>query len=557
MRTRPRLALARLALAVLAASAASCGPAREPGTHVARWFGSISPPRADVLRFNNGGEPETIDPGLVSGQGDGRLAMILFEGLTTPDPQTLEPRPGQAYRWETSADGRTYTFHLRPGLAWSDGTPLTAGDFAWAWRRVLDPATGSRAAGTLYPVAGAEAFNRGTPGAAARLGLRAPDDSTFVVTLERPTAWFLFLTGEPTCLPVPRPAVGRWGAAWTEPAHIVVNGPFTLARHRPGDRMEFARNPRYRDAAGVRLDGIVAYAVDDLNTSTNLYTAGAIDWNPSGEIPSPYIPYLRRYADYSTGEYQATYFYSVNTTRPPFDDVRVRRALDLAIDREAIARDLLKGTRRAWGRITPGGYPGYVPPPEVGFEPDSARRELARAGFPGGRGFPPFSILFSTSEDHRRIAEAVQAMWRRELHVPVELENQEFASYMDALTHLRYAVARRSWIGDYLDPNTFLEPVRGGDGNNRTGWSDPRYDALLRDAASELDPARRMALLRDAEQRALDAAVFLPVYHYRTHELVKPYVRGLYHTALDIHPLAHVWIDRDWRQHEPIADAGR
>jgi oligopeptide transport system substrate-binding protein len=193
----------------------------------------------------------------------------------------------------------------------------------------------------------------------------------------------------------------------------------------------------------------------------------------------------------------------------------------------------------------------------VRFDPDSARRELARAGFPGGAGFPRFTILFSTSEDHRRIAEAVQAMWRRELHVPVELENQEFASYMDATTHLRYAVARRSWIGDYLDPNTFLEPLRSGDGNNRTGWSDARFDALLRAAAHELDPARRMAMLRDAEARALEAAVFLPIYHYRTHELVKPYVRGIFHTALDVHPLTRVWIDRDWRQHEPIAGRGR
>jgi ABC-type oligopeptide transport system substrate-binding subunit len=544
------------ALAV-ALSLASCTSGQPPGARDARWFGSIAPPRANVLRFNNGSEPETIDPGLMSGQPEGRVARILFEGLTTSDPQTLLPQPGQAYRWETSADGLTYTFHLRPGLAWSDGAPVTAGDFVYAWRRVLSPASASRAASMLYPLANAESFNKGGLADSTRLGVRADDDSTLVVTLASPTAYFLFLTAYYTFLPVPRAAIERWGAAWTEPGHLVVNGPFALTRHRQGDRMEFARNGRYWDAEHVRLDGIVAYAIDDLNTSTNLYKAGELDWNPSGEIPSPFIPYLRGYADYTTGEYQATYFYGVNTTRAPFGDVRVRRALNLAIDREAIAHDLLKGTRRAWGRIVPSGYPGYAPPPEVRFDPDSARRELARAGFPGGRGFPRFAILFNTSEDNRRIAEAVQAMWQRELHVPVELENQEFASYMDATTHLRYAVARRSWIGDYLDPNTFLEPLRSGDGNNRAGWSDPRFDALLRDAAHELDPARRMALLREAESRALDAAVFLPIYHYRTHELVKPYVRGIFHTALDVHPLTRVWIDRDWRQHEPIAGRER
>ncbi len=554
---RPACALRRAAIAALAATAVSCAPARDAGVREARWFGSIAPPRTDVLRFNNGAEPETIDPGLMSGEPDGRIARILFEGLTVADPQTLEPRPGQAYRWQISADGLTYTFHLRPGLLWSDGAPVAAGDFVYAWRRVLSPASASRSAGMLYPLANAEAFHAGTLADSTRVGVRAADDSTLVVTLARPTAYFLFLTGHYTLLPVPRRAIDRWGATWTAPGHIVVNGPFTLVRHRQADRIVCARNPRYWDAANVRLEGVVAYAIDDLNTSTNLYKAGDLDWNPSGEIPSPYLPYLRGYADYRSGEYQATYFLCVNTTRRPFDDVRVRRALDLAIDRDAIANDLLKGTRRPWGRIVPSGYPGYVPPPEVRYDPDSARRELARAGYPGGRGFPRFTLLFNTSEDHRRICEAVQAMWRRELGLPVELENQEFASYMEATTHLRYAVTRRSWIGDYLDPNTFLEPLRTGDGNNRTGWSDPRYDALLREAAGELDPARRMALLREAEARALDAAVFLPIYLYRTHELVKPYVRGLHHTALDVHTLTHVWFDRGWRQHEPIAGRGR
>jgi oligopeptide transport system substrate-binding protein len=544
-----------LRLAALAALLASCSrPA--PGVREARWFGSVAPPRGDELRFNNDTEPETLDPGLMTAQPDGRIAMLLFEGLTAPDPQTLEPRPAQASRWETSADGRTVTFHLRPGLVWSDGTPLTAGDFAWSWLRVLAPGTGSRAASALFPIAGAEAWNAGTVPDSTRVGVRAADDSTLVVTLAAPTAYFLFLTSRPAFLPVPRAAIARWGPAWTEPGHLVGNGPFVLAHHRAGERIEAVRNRRYWDAASVRLARVTAYAVDDLNTSTNLYKAGVIDWNPSGDIPAPFLPYLRGYGDYRTGAFQATYFYGVNTRRPPFGDARVRRALALAIDREAIARDLLKGTRRAWGRLTPPGYPGYDAPPPMAYDPVAARALLAAAGFPGGRGFPRFSILFNTSEDNRRIAEAVQAMWTRELGVPVELENQEFASYMDATTHGRYAVARRSWIGDYLDPNTFLEPLRTGDGNNRSGWSDPRYDALLREAAATPDPARRFARLREAEARALESVPFIPITLYATHELVKPYVRGLYPTALDIHPLTRVWIDRDWRQHEPLARAG-
>lgn len=554
-----RFVLPALAALALALASGACAPregATTLATHGRRYFGSVTPPRDNVLRFNLGAEPEMIDPAISSGQTEGRVERILFEGLVALDPQTLQPVPGQAYRWDVSPDGRTYTFHLRPGLVWSDGRPLTARDFAWSWRRALAPVTASRSAGLLYPIRGAEAVNRGDAGAAESLGIAAPDDSTFVVTLVDPTPYFLFLTSYNTFFPVPRPVVERWGAHWTDPDHIVSNGAFTLAFHRQNDRLVFRRNPRYWDVAHVPLDGIVGYALDDLSTATSLYKAGYLDWNPSGYIPSPFLPEVRRYDDYMTGEFQGTYFYSFNVTRPPFDDVRVRRALVLAVDREAITRDLLKGTRRAWGRITPSGYPGYEGPPQVRFDPDSARRLLAAAGFPGGRGFPKFAILFNTSEDHRRIAEAVQAMWRRELGVPCELQNMEWGSVQQATVSLRYDVARRSWIGDYLDPTSFLEMLRSGGGNNRTGWSDPRYDALLDAAARELDPAQRFRLLARAEQRALDAAVFVPIYHYSTHELVKPYVRGIFHTALDVHPLRHVSIDRGWRDHEPIAGRG-
>lgn len=550
---RAPVALAALALA---GALGGCAPRERPtlATHGRHWFGAVQPPRDDVLRINLGTEPELIDPGVTSGQTESRVSRLLFEGLTGQDPQTLQPVPGQAYRWDVSADGLTYTFHLRPGLRWSDGRPLGARDFLWSWRRALAPRTASRAAGLLYPIVNAERYNLGRIADSTLVGLAAPDDTTFVVTLGAPTPYFLFLTSYTTFLPVPRHAIERWGRTWAAPGHIVSNGPFTLKVHRQNERMVFARNPRYWDAANVRLAGVVAYPVDDLSTAINLYKAGSIDWNPSGYIPSPFLPRMRAYADYVTGEFQGTYFYSVNVTRKPFDDVRVRRALNLAIDREAIARDLLKGTRRAWGRITPSGYPGYEGPPPVGFDPAAARRLLAAAGFPDGRGFPKFSILFNTSEDHRRIAEAVQAMWKRELNIPVELLNMEWGTVQQATVALNYDVTRRSWIGDYPDPNSFLEILRTGNGNNRTGWSDPRYDALLDAAARELDAHRRLRLLAQAEQIALDAAVFIPIYHYSTHEMIKPYVRGIHHTSLDVHPLTHVWIDRDWREHAAIAD---
>lgn len=546
-----------LVLAAALLVAVSCAPrqADHPLAENASYFGDVSPPADNVLRFNLGAEPETYDPTLAVGQPDGRVDRILFEGLTREDAQTLAPMPGCAERWEISPDGLTYTFHLRPGLVWSDGTRLTAEDFRWSWMRVLTPATAARYAGNLYVIRGAEAFNRGTAPAES-VGLAAPDDSTFVVQLENPTAYFLYLVQFYTFLPVPRRVIEKWGDRWTRPEHIVSNGAFTLADWKQNAYFRFVKNPRFWNAGEVKLDGLMAYTVDDLNTSVNLYKAGVFDWCPSGYMPSAFIPYLREYADFRHGNYQGTYFYSMCVTKPPLDNVWVRRALNAAVDRDAIANDLLKKSRDPWGNLVPSGYPGYVKPPGLKFDPAYARECLVKAGYPGGKGFPKISILFNTSEDHRRIAEAIQAMWKSTLGIDVELSNQEWGSYLQATSNLQYQVARRSWIGDYLDPTTFLQLGLTGDGNNRTGWSDPHYDALLRRASSELDPVARMRTLAAAESLILADGPFIPIYHYSTNELVKPYVRGIYRTALDVHPLNYVSIDRNWRTSPPATAIG-
>lgn len=546
-----------LVLAAAFLTTISCAPRRadHPIASNASYFGDISPPTDNVLRFNLGAEPETYDPTLAVGQPDGRVDRILFEGLTREDPQTLAPLPGCAVRWEISADGLTYTFHLRPGLVWSDGTRLTAEDFRWSWMRVLTPANAARYAGNLYVIRGAEGFNRGTAPAES-VGLAAPDDSTFVVQLENPTAYFLYLVQFYTFLPVPRGVIEKWGDRWTRPEHIVSNGPFTLADWRQNAYFRFAKNKRFWNAREVKLDGLMAYTVEDLNTSVNLYKAGVFDWCPSGYLPSQFIPYLREYADFSHGNYQGTYFYSMCVKQKPLDNVWVRRALNAAVDRDAIANDLLKKSREPWGNLVPSGYPGYAKPAGLKFDAAYARECLAKAGYPGGKSFPKISILFNTSEDHRKIAEAIQQMWKNTLGIDVELSNQEWGSYLQATTNLQYQVARRSWIGDYLDPTTFLQLGLTGDGNNRTGWSDPHFDALLRSASKELDAAQRMRTLAAAESLLLADGPFIPIYHYSTNELVKPYVKGIYRTALDVHPLNYVSIDRNWRSASPATALG-
>lgn len=541
-------------MTVLAAASSGCAPA---GAGDEDYFGDTTPPAGQVFTFNNGADPEHLDPGVMSGQPDGRIARMVFEGLCAADPETLEPIPGQAARWDVSPDGLVYTFHLRPGLTWADGVPLTARDFLWSWRRVLSPATGSRYAGFLYAVKNGEAFNKRELADSTQVGLAAPDDSTFIVTLAQPTPYFLQLTTFYTTLPVPRHVVEREGEAWEHALRLVGNGPFRIVDWKQKDRFVLVPNERYWDRAGVRLDRVIALPIEELSTATNLYKAGTIDWNPSGYIAKPVIPFVQHYKDFVGGPYHALYFYSMVVTRKPFDDVWVRRALNAAVDRDAIANFVLKGTVQPWGGMTPQGYPGYEAPVPLRYDPDYARECLVKAGYPGGKGFPPFEILFNTSEDHRRIAEAVQAMWKKELNIPVRLANQEWASYLAATTSREYDLARRSWIGDFLDPMTFLDLWTTGGGNNRSNWGDPRYDALIRQATVEADPARRLARLSEAEAIVLADGPVIPIYHYAQSSLVKPYVKGIHSTLLDVHPIKGVWIDHDWRAHLAVAQEAR
>ncbi len=544
-------ALAAVAALVLAFGT-GCG-SRAPGD--AAYFGNTTPPSGQVLTFNNGAEPEHLDPAVMSGQPDGRIARMVFEGLCSADPRTLAPVPGQAYRWDLSPDGLIYTFHLRPGLTWADGHPLTAGDFLWSWQRVLRPATGSRYASFLFPVRNAQAFNEGTLSDSTAVGLAAPDDSTFVVTLAQPTPYFLELTTFYTALPTPRHVIEKLGDDWEDALALVGNGPFRIVEWELKNRFVLVPNERYWDRKAVKLERIVALPVEELSTATNLYKAGVVDWNPSGYVPKTVVPFVRHYKDFSGGPYHGTYFFSMVVSRKPFDDVWVRRALNAATDRQAIAEHVLRGTVTAWGGITPMGYAGYTAPAPLKHDPVYARECLAKAGYPGGKGFPPIEILFNTSEDHRRIAEAVQAMWKRDLGIQVTLSNQEWASYLAATTTKNYDVARRSWIGDFGDPMTFLDMWITDAGNSRTGWSNAEYDDLLRRATVEVDPAERLRMLSRAEAILLSEGPVIPVYHYAETSLIKPYVKGIYSTVLDVHPLKGVSIDPDWRSQAAAAEA--
>ncbi|MGH7944312.1 MAG: peptide ABC transporter substrate-binding protein [Opitutaceae bacterium] len=457
--------------------------------------------------------------------------------------------PGVASRWDISPDQVTYTFHLRPEARWSDNTPVTAQDFVESWRRVLTPSLGAENAGMLYVLRGAEAFHKGTSKEFTNVGVKATDAHTLRVVLEHPTPYFLSLLTHPAWLPVPLAAVTAHGNAyargvpWTRPGRLVGNGAFQLKAWQPNREIVVEKSPTYWDAARVRLNGIHFYPIENLDAEERTFRSGQLHLTyvlPFGksEAYRRTAPHLLR-----TDPYLNTYFFRLNVRQSALSNERVRRALALAVDRTAMEEKILRGGQQAATAITPPGMPGYTPPPGTKSDVTAARALLVEAGFPEGRGLPALELLYNTSANHRLIAEAVQEMWRRDLGIEVRLHNQEFKTVLSERRAGRYQILLSDWVGDYLDPTTFLDLWRSDSGNNHTGWANSEYDALLFSAARTIEPAARAAQLQSAEALMLAAAPVIPIY-YNTHVfLVQPSVKGWHPTLLNHHPYKHVWLE--------------
>jgi oligopeptide transport system substrate-binding protein len=375
---------------------------------------------------------------------------------------------------------------------------------------------------------------------ASVLGLRAPDRYRLEVTLEAPTPYFVSLCSLPTLRPVPQRVVERKGRAWTRPEHIVTNGPFHLVLHQPRDRMELVRSASYHGRDAVGLDRAIVYAIEDEHTSVNMYRAGYLDASLSAKLPVELVPQLRRRSDYVSSPYFATYFVKLNTNKAPLHDTRVRRALNLAVDKQLLCERLLRGGQTAATHLVPPGLPGYPVVEGEEHDPALARELLAEAGFPGGQGFPTLSYLYNTSEHHRTVAEYLQRQWLDELGIDVRLANQEWKTYLQHLHSLDYDICKSGWIGDYLDPNTFLDLFVTNGGNNETGFSDAAYDALIEKTQRMPAGEERMALLADAERMVGEATPIVPLYYFVNNFLRAPEVEGYHSNLLDEHTLKHV-----------------
>lgn len=496
-------------------------------------------PPAD-LTIINGAEPESLDPQIITAQPDMRICQGLFEGLMRLDPKTARAVPGMAERYEKSPDGLTYVFHLRTNLVWSTGEPIHADDVVYSWIRALSPDTASEYAGQLYYVKNGEAFNTGKITNSALVGVHALDPYTVKVELAHPTAFFIELCAFPTLCVVPRRTIEKYGDDWVTARPLPCDGAFELVSWRLNDKVRVRKNPRYWDAAHTQSQIIDFLPVSQPNPALNLYEHGQVDivWDKN-LVPSELMDAVIHRPDFHTFDYLGTFFIRFNVTKKPFDDPRVRQALGMAIDRERIVTRITRAGERATSSLVPVGTANYDPVPGLEYNPALAKKLLAEAGYPDGRGFPRFEYLGYNTREREDIAVEIQQMWENTLGIHVELRLLEFKVYLATIARLDYQVADSTWIGDYNDPQTFLGMFTSEDGNNQTGWKNTTYDGLIAAAGNETDIARREKYFQQAESLLVSNEV--PVYPLYLYKGLNYYhddrIKGIYANVLDDHAL--------------------
>ena len=502
-----------------------------------------------ILHLGNGAEPMGLDPQIVTGVPEHHIISALIEGLVTENKKNLNPEPGTAERWETSEDGLVWKFHLREDAKWSNGDPVTANDFVESYQRMLTPSLGSQYAYMLHVVKNAEAYNSGKLKDFSQVGFEAINDKQLNITLKAPTPYFLSLLNHYSWFPVHIPSIKKHGGIdkpdnrWTLPGNFVGNGPFILDKWEINKVIVVKKSSTYWDRKTVKLEEIHFHPISDVEVEERAFRSGQI--HVSNTIPLNKIEvYRKKDAEkLRIDTYLGTYFYRLNTKRKPLDDKRVRMALALAVDRESIVRNIHYRTVKVAGNITPPGTGGYTyQGSPLKYDPDKARQLLAEAGFPGGQGFPKLSVLYNSSEQHRRMAEVIQQMWKKNLGIEIELANEEWKVYLKTSQEMDYDISRAGWIGDYPDANTFLDMWLTDGGNNYTGFSLVEYDKLIADAANAPSVEARLALFQKAEGLLMEEMPILPIYFYTARYLIDPQVREWHPTILNHHPYKHVYL---------------
>jgi oligopeptide transport system substrate-binding protein len=488
--------------------------------------------RTHTLLVGNAAEPADLDPHLATILSDQMVIISLFEGLTLLDERTTRPLPAAAESWSVSADGLTWTFRLRSGLQWSNGDPLVADDFIQSWRRVLDPAFAADNAWYLFALKNAEAYTAKKVTDLGSVGFKAVDAQTLVLTLERPTPYLAALVSMPAWFPVNPRALAKFGAmerrgtTWTRPANLVGNGAFTLQEWSPNARIVLQKNARHREAANNRLERVILFPIENPEVEERDFRAGQL--HVTFNLPVTKIASWRQ-QDPSKLRVDPTLqvnFLRFNTTRPALNDARVRRALSLAIDRAALARSVLQASRAPATAFTPPDTGGYAARASVPTDFDAARRLLTAAGFDGGRGLPVIDLQVRNDEIMPRVAEALQAMWQRELGLRTTISQVEQKTWIQNQQTSNYGISTAAWTADFPDPVTFLGMFTANSAYNWTGWNHPEYEMLMETAAKTADAQQRFELFQRAEALLLNEAPVSPLYHGAQTYLIHPAVKG-------------------------------
>jgi oligopeptide transport system substrate-binding protein len=523
-----------------------------------------------TIRYNLGANPATIDPGLNSSVEGADVIANAFEGLTDVDANN-NAHPGVATSWTVSADGKHYVFHLRKNAKWSDGKPVTAHDFEYAWKRALAPETASDYAYQLYYLKNGQGYNESTlpasqktpgvaPATADQVGVKAIDDYTLDVELENPTPYFLSLLAFQTYMPVRKDVIEAHPKDWAINASTYISdGAFMMKDWKQKDKLEFVKNPYYWNKSAVKLNNLTFTVLDDENSYMSAYESGQVDMIDAP--PTEQIPSLLQQGKAKSYPNIGTYYYSFNldpkakldpAVAKAMDNVNVRQAISLAIDRTALVKDVTKGGQTPSTSFVPGGIIG---PDGKDFKQKKyfsatgdvakAKQLLAAAGYPNGNDFPTIELIYNTGEAHQSIAEAIQAMLKTNLNINITIRSVERKVQLDETSKHTYSgLARNGWSADYADPMTFLDMWVTNSGNNVTGYSNPAYDTLIEEAKAENNPTKRFAELHQAEDILMTDMPVIPLYEYNVICCMKDYVKGVYRTPMDVVYFTNAYVQK-------------
>ena len=483
----------------------------------------------NAFRMSIPTEPPTLDWSLATDGVSFNVIANIMEGLTEFD-ENLSPKPAIAYRWDISEDGKIYKFYLRKDVYWTDGKPITAYDFEYSWKRLLDPATAAEYAYMLYDVVNAYEYNSGKIKDSDLVGVKALSSDILEIRLKKPIVYFPSITTFMVTFPQRKDIIEKYGDRWTEPENIITNGPFKLTKWRHEYQLILKANEKYYSGK-PEINTIKMFVINERNTALTLYETGDLD---IVSLPPEAIPSYREKFEYKNIPLLRGYYYGFNVHKKPFDDIRVRRAFAMAINKEELPH-ILNGGEIPTDSWIPKSMLAHNPNIGIKFNPTEARKILSEAGYPDGKGLLPITLIFNTDPINSLIAENIQAQWKRNLNVEVKLDNQEWKVFLKRLKTDTPAIFRLGWGADYPDPDNFMTLFTTESGNNNTGWSNKRYDELINMARGEGDRGKRIKMYNEAQKILLeDDIAIIPLFFTAQNVLVKPYVKGLRIDAMEL-----------------------